>query len=143
MLTPFYFNEKEGEDLTRVHAYDAGADIRSAIDTEVLAWGKAIIPTGVYAAIPDGYVGILKSRSGLAAKHDIEVGAGVIDAGYRSEIKVVLRNFSNQPYFVEAGNKIAQMLIIPVFLINWAQVDNINMLGDSERGVNGFGSSGK
>ena len=120
----------------RAHKYDAGYDILSSIDTVIPPKDKAIINTGLVVYIPQGCVGILKSRSGLAVKHDIEVGAGVIDYGYTGEVKVVLRNFGNERFIVNTGDKIAQLAVVPLYQ------DPDNYLLDDDRGTNGFNSTG-
>lgn len=141
MAVPKYYCENEN--LTRANHFDAGSDIKSGENINIPANGKALVKTNTFVAIPEGYVGILKSRSGMAAKHDIEVGAGTIDAPFRGQVKVLLRNLSDKDYQVEAGNRIAQMLVVPVLLSNFMRVDSIEKLGDTTRGVNGFGSSGR
>jgi dUTP pyrophosphatase len=94
--------------------------------------------------IPDNYYGRIASRSGLAVKHHIEVGAGVIDQGYRGEIMVLLRNFSDIPYEYKKGDKIAQFIITPYRSANEKIVYNIEeLIGKSDRGCDGFGSTGK
>ena len=132
----------KGENLSRANDTDAGADIRAAVDVNIKPYQSVLVPTGLHIEIPVGWAGIIKSRSGLAAKHDIEVGAGVIDSAYRGECKVLLRNYSSLPFQVEKGMKIAQLLIIPVMLAEFIEVDSLDDLSVSDRGNNGFGSSG-
>lgn len=128
----------EGQ-FKKAHKYDAGYDLLSTEDYIIHARDKAIVKTGLKVLIPKGYVGIIKSRSGLAAKHDLEHGAGVIDAGYTGEVLVLLRNHSDSTYIVHKGDKIAQMLILPV-----PQFETITVkeLPDTKRGANGFNSTG-
>lgn len=124
----------------KAHDTDAAYDIVSTEHCWVPPNGKAVVSTGLKMAIPRGYVGILKSRSGLSVKHDIEVGAGVIDSGYRGEVKVVLRNVGKHgSYEVHPGDKVAQMVIVklPELLI-----ERVESLDDSDRGAKGFNSTG-
>jgi len=122
------------------HDSDAGFDIKSNENVVIPANSYAIVSTCLKVAIPEGYVGILKSRSGMACKHGVETGAGVIDCSYRGYINVKLYNTSNKDYTVKIGDKITQMLIQKVNLLDWIEVDNLD---ETERGSNGFGSTGK
>lgn len=124
---------------TRAHDTDAGADLRSPIDTVVPAMGSRIIDTGVHIQLPHGYVGMLKSKSGLHVKHDI-TSEGVIDEGYTGAIKVKLYNHWDEPYSIERGDKITQLVVMPC---EYVQFDLVDDLEDSERGNGGFGSTGK
>lgn len=119
---------------------NAGLDIRSSEEVMIRPHTSEIIHTNLYVAIPKGCVGLLWSRSGLSCKNEIETGAGCIDSNYRGEIKVHLYNHSNKEYLIEKGDKITQMLTIPVVLEPYTKV---NELDDSDRGDKGFGSSGK
>lgn len=124
----------------KAHDTDAAYDIVATENCWVPPNGKHVVSTGLKMAIPKGYVGIIKSRSGLSVKHDIEVGAGVIDSGYRGEVKVVLRNLGKHgSYEVHPGDKVAQMVIVklPELLIN-----RVDSLDDSDRGAKGFNSTG-
>ena len=123
----------------RAHDTDAGADLRSPIETVVPASGSCIIDTGVHIQLPHGYVGMLKSKSGLNVEHGI-TSEGVIDEGYTGSIKVKLYNHCYSPYFVERGDKITQLVILPC---EYVQFDLVDDLEDSERGSEGFGSTGK
>ncbi len=120
---------------------DAGLDL-SACEGAVLAPGeRAVIPTGVAVEIPQGHAGFVQPRSGLAARHGIGVvnAPGLIDSGYRGEIRVVLINTDREHAFVvEPGMRIAQLVIAPVASVRLVEVDE---LAGSERGVRGFGSS--
>jgi dUTP pyrophosphatase len=102
---------------------------------------RATVPTGIALAIPPGHAGLVAPRSGLAAKHGISVvnGPGLIDAGYRGEIKVVLVNLSAVRFSIERGDRIAQLVVIPVVDQEYHIVDE---LPDSGRGSGGFGSTG-
>ncbi len=131
--------------MIRANPGDAGVDIRAVTMTKVTIGPQSseLIGTGLYVAIPHGHVGLIWSRSGLAVKYNIEVGAGCIDSGYRGEIKVLLRNFGESSFEVRHGDRIAQMILLPVCLTSWVGVESIEELGDTERGGGGFGSSGK
>lgn len=123
----------------RAHGTDAGADLRSPIETVVPARGSCIIDTGVHIQLPHGYVGMLKSKSGLNVEHGI-TSEGVIDEGYTGPIKVKLYNHSYSPYKIEQFDKITQLVILPC---EYVQFDLVDDLEDSERGGAGFGSTGK
>jgi dUTP pyrophosphatase len=120
---------------------DAGVDL-AACEGAVLEPGtRAVIPTGLAVEIPDGYAGLVLPRSGLAARHGIGVvnAPGLIDSGYRGEIRVVLLNSDrDQAFAVEPGMRIAQLVIAPVASVRLVEVDE---LATSERGARGFGSS--
>ena len=120
---------------------DAGLDL-AACERVVLAPGeRAVVPTGLAVEIPDGYAGFVQPRSGLAARHGIGIvnAPGLIDSGYRGEIRVVLLNTDPQVAFeVEPGMRIAQLVIAPVATVRLVEVDE---LVASERGERGFGSS--
>lgn len=139
VVTKIKRNPGMPNNLFKKHLLDAGRDIQSKEDKIVPANGRALISTGLYIAIPKGYVGLIWSRSGLSYKHGIQVGAGCIDATYRGEIKVLLYNFSDSVFEVKAGDRIAQLLIIQVSLEPLQEVDN---LPETERGEGGFGSTG-
>lgn len=124
---------------TRAHGTDAGADLRSPIETVVPARGSCIIDTGEHIQLPHGYVGMLKSKSGLNVEHGI-TSEGVIDEGYTGSVKVKLYNHCYSPYFVERGDKITQLVILPC---EYVKFDLVDYLEDSERGGEGFGSTGK
>ena len=125
--------------LTKAHDTDAGFDIYSPVDVEVPACGNVVIDTGVHVAIPLGCGGVLMSRSGLNVKHDI-LSTGLIDYGYTGSIRVKLYNHGYLPYQVKRGDRITQMIITPCFSLELQQVDELN---GSERGSDGFGSSGR
>ncbi len=127
---------------TRAHAADAGLDIYARDGQIVSAKESATFDTGVHVEIPEGYVGMLKSKSGLNCKHGI-VSEGVIDAGYTGSIVVKLHNHGGYDYKVNAGDKISQLVILPILTPELEQVDSVEELGITERGNNGFGSSGK
>lgn len=120
---------------------DAGADLRSTEDAVLKAGARLLVRTGVSIALPDGYVGLVHPRSGLAAKHGITVlnAPGTVDAGYRGEIMVTLLNTSDQDFAITRGDRIAQLVIQKFEKAQFLQVDE---LPGSERGETGFGSSG-
>ena len=121
---------------------DAGADLRSTVATVVPARGRVLVPTGVSIALPDGYVGLVHPRSGLAHKHGITVlnTPGTVDAGYRGEIAVNLYNSTDEDFAVEVGDRIAQLVIQQVERAQFIEVEH---LPGSDRGEGGHGSSGK
>lgn len=124
---------------TRAHSTDAGLDLYSR-DTTVITGKSAMkFDTGVHIEIPQGYVGFLKSKSGLNVKHGI-TSEGVIDAGYTGSIVVKLYNNEGLPYMVREGDKISQLVILPIITPELEEVDSLE---DTERGDNGFGSSGR
>lgn len=125
----------------RAHNLDAGLDLMSPIDTYVPAGGSVVIDTGVHVEIPEGYVGFLKSKSGLNVKHGI-TSEGVVDAGYQGSIRVKLYNHSlSGGYMIEKRDKISQLVILPVLLEELEQVDHFDT--ETERGTGGFGSTGR
>lgn len=125
----------------RAHNLDAGLDLMSPIDTYVPAGGSVVIDTGVHVEIPEGYVGFLKSKSGLNVKHGI-TSEGVVDAGYQGSIHVKLYNHSlSGGYMIEKRDKISQLVILPVLLEELEQVDHFDT--ETERGTCGFGSTGR
>jgi dUTP pyrophosphatase len=120
---------------------DAGLDLAAAERVELAPGARAIVGTGLAVAIPEGYAGFVQPRSGLAARHGISVvnSPGLIDSGYRGEIRVVLLNTDRaEPFSVEAGMRIAQLVVVPVPAV---AVLETGELPGSERGVRGFGSS--
>lgn len=125
---------------TRAHPGDAGLDLYADHYRVLSPMSQRLVDTGISVAIPYGYVGLIWPRSGLSAKHGISVDAGVIDAGYRGPVKVLMTNSSDREYTVLPGDKIAQLLIQPVALIEPVEVDELD---DTERNDGAFGSSGK
>ena len=121
------------------HKTDAGADLRSPIETVVPAHGSVVIETGVHVEIQEGYVGMLKSKSGLNVKHDL-IGTGTIDSGYSGSIRVKLYNLGDTDYQIHRGDKIIQMVILPCAYCEFTQVDKF---AETERGDGGFGSTGR
>ncbi|MBA3654449.1 MAG: dUTP diphosphatase, partial [Actinobacteria bacterium] len=125
------------------HPGDAGADLVAREDAVLEpGGGRALVPTGVAIALPDGYAGFVQPRSGLALRHGVTClnTPGLIDAGYRDEVKVLLVNTDpHQPYKVTRGDRIAQLVIKAVERVSFTDVDT---LPESSRGTGGFGSTG-
>ncbi|MEX2557658.1 MAG: dUTP diphosphatase [Actinomycetota bacterium] len=127
----------------RAHPGDAGFDLRSAVDLVLAPGERALIPTGLAVAIPDGFAGLVQPKSGLAARHGLGLvnAPGLIDAGYRGEIKVIAINLDpREPFEVHRGDKIAQLVVYPVPATTLREVSE---LPESERGSGGFGSTGR
>lgn len=124
---------------TRAHEYDAGLDLYSRETQIVSAKESAIFDTGVHIELPPGTVGMLKSKSGLNVKHGI-TSEGVIDVGYTGSIVVKLYNHSGYDYKVNEGDKISQLVILPVLTLD---VELVDKLDETERGNSGFGSTGR
>ncbi len=125
----------------RAYSGDAGLDLSSCERVELAAGERALVPTGLAVAIPEGFAGYVQPRSGLAAKHGISIvnTPGLVDSGYRGELLVNLVNTDpEEPFVVEEGMRIAQLVILELPEIELVEVDT---LPDSERGVRGFGSS--
>ena len=121
------------------HSGDAGADLKASKGCTVPARGKCLVSTGLSIALPDGHVGLIWPRSGLAVKHSIDCGAGVIDANYRGEVKILLFNHSDDDFTIESGDRIAQLLIQKVESVNFTPVDSLE---ETARNQAGFGSTG-
>jgi len=131
------------EAVVPAHAYagDAGLDLAACERAELGPGERVVVGTGLAVAIPEGYAGFVQPRSGLAARHGISVvnAPGLIDSGYRGEVRVVLLNTDRAEAFViEPGMRIAQLVVLPVPALELVEVDE---LPESERGVRGFGSS--
>lgn len=121
---------------------DAGADVYSTIDCEIPPGGRALIPTGIAIALPDGYAAFAHPRSGLAIKHGIGIAnaPGTIDAGYRGELKMILINHDqSQSFSIKRGDRIAQLVFQKV---ETAEFIEVSELPGSGRGLDGFGSTG-
>ena len=131
--TPFYATEKS-----------AGMDIKANIETPITLapLERAMVPTGLYIALPEGTEAQIRPRSGLAAKHGVTVlnTPGTIDADYRGEIKVILVNLSSTEFIINPGERIAQMVVARYEHVEW---DSVELLDETERGVGGFGSTGR
>jgi dUTP pyrophosphatase len=125
----------------RAYSGDAGLDLAACDRHELGPGERAVVGTGLAVAIPEGFAGFVQPRSGLAARHGISVvnAPGLVDSGYRGEIRVVLLNTDrSKPFVVEPGMRIAQLVVLPVPELELAEVGE---LPESERGVRGFGSS--
>ena len=121
----------------------AGMDLKAAIKEpiELDSLCRAMVPTGLYIALPEGYEAQIRPRSGLAAKHGVTVcnSPGTVDVDYRGEIKVILVNLSKDKFVINPGERIAQMVIAKYEKIEW---DEVEVLDETERGAGGFGSTG-
>lgn len=120
---------------------DAGYDIHAIADCELAPGERALLPTGLVMEIPPGHVGLIKDRSSLALA-GIHCLAGVIDSAYRGEVKILLINLGQRGYPIQAGQKIAQLLVMPVYTEAIEEVSDPGELSASERGAGGFGSTG-
>lgn len=122
----------------------AGLDLRANIDTPITLQPlqRCLVPTGLYIALPEGYEAQVRPRSGLAIKKGITVlnSPGTIDADYRGEICIILVNLSNEPFVIEDGERVAQMVIARHEQAEWEETDTLD---ETERGAGGFGHSGK
>ena len=125
---------------TRANDSDAGYDLYSTESLPITPSSRQAICTGICVEIPKGYYGRIAPRSGLALKAGVDVLGGVIDSGYRDEIKVILINLGETLVSIDEGDRIAQLIIEKCEDIEWENVDSLN---DSERGESGFGSSGQ
>jgi len=121
----------------------SGMDLLAAVEEDLILQpgGRAVVPTGLFIAVPVGYEAQVRARSGLALKKGICVlnGPGTIDADYRGEVGVILGNLGDQPFVVERGMRIAQMVVCPVVQV---ELSEVAALSETERGAGGFGSSG-
>lgn len=140
-------SDKIGNSIPLPYYASAGAaalDLHACINEAVVipAGGQAVILTGIAAAIPEGYVGIMASRSSMGIRHGVQFcnGIGVIDSDYRGELRVGLHNFRGEDYVVEPGDRIAQLMIIPVMC---PEIEVVTRLPETERGTGGFGSTGR
>jgi dUTP pyrophosphatase len=124
------------------HPGDGGTDLFSRIDTVLEPRERQMVPTGIAVAVPDGYAGLVVPRSGLAVSHGIGVvnAPGLLDAGYRGEVNVILVNHGREPFTINRGDRIAQLVVVPVVVQEFVEVDE---LPASSRGDGGFGSTGR
>ncbi len=124
------------------HPGDAGLDLYAADTTTLQPGERALVPCGIAIAIPEGHVGLVNPRSGLAVDHGLTVlnGPGTIDAGYRGELKVLLINLGQDAVEIRHGERIAQLLLLPVALVDVREVDRLDV---TSRGSGGFGSTGR
>jgi len=119
----------------------AGLDLRAAEACEIASGGRALVPTGLSIALPPGFEGQVRPRSGLAIKHGVTVlnAPGTIDCDYRGEVKVILVNFGDVPFRIARGDRIAQLIVAPVTRVAVAEAESLDA---TARGSGGFGSSG-
>jgi dUTP pyrophosphatase len=124
-------------------ALAAGFDLCASEPCTVAPGGvAALVRTGLAFALPEDTVGLIKSRSSLAAKHQIEAGAGVIDADYRGEVSILLRNFGDREFVVRPGDRVAQLVVLQLRRFVGTNEVEAHQLGDTDRGAGGFGSTG-
>ena len=126
----------------RANTGDAGMDVSSVVDVVVPPRGQAMVSTGISIQIPMDCYARIAPRSGLAAKHGIDVGAGVVDSSYRGEIKVILFNHTDEHFEVKVGDRIAQLVFERIYVPHDLKVVPYESLLESDRGVDGFGSTG-
>lgn len=132
---------KEGAKIpTFAHQGDAGADLYAVEETTITPNSRGLVPTGIAMEIPEGHVGLVWDKSGLAVKAGITTLAGVIDAGYRGEISIAIFNTTSELYVFHMGDKVAQILIQKIEHPTFIQVD---ALTDTSRSDGGFGSTGR
>jgi dUTP pyrophosphatase len=125
----------------RAYSGDAGLDLAACERVELAPGARAVVGTGLAVAIPEGYAGFVQPRSGLAARHGITIvnTPGLVDSGYRGELRIILLNTdASEAFVVEHGMRIAQLVVVPIPEFELLEVDE---LPESERGVRGFGSS--
>lgn len=133
-----FVSENENQ-LKKKHRFDAGLDICCSRDFTIPKRSSTVVGTGLQVQVPEGYVGLVWSRSGLSVRHKIEVGAGCIDAGYRGEVLVHLYNHSDEDISFSAGDRIAQLITLPIYYQPYYKAENLD---DADRGNKGFGSTG-
>jgi dUTP pyrophosphatase len=124
-------------------AGDAGLDVMARVDVTITPGGRALVPTGIAFALPEGFAGFVQPRSGLALRHGVTVlnAPGLIDSGYRDELKVLLVNLDPvEPFEVHRGDRIAQLVVQAVARVEWTPVEGLDA---SERGAGGFGHTGR
>lgn len=125
------------------HPTDCGADVSAVEETKLEAGETKIVKTGLAVAVPAGYEIQVRPRSGLSLKSGLRIAntPGTIDADYRGEIGIIMTNTKDIPYVIDKGMKIAQLVIAPTPMINWVEVSSVEALGNTERGIGGFGST--
>lgn len=145
MIDSYYITyctvENNGYVPDRAYADDAGADLKTPERVVIHEHQREVIDTGVSVAIPEKYFGMVAEKSGLASK-GISIMGGIIDSSYRGHIRVIVQNNTGAPYIFEAGDKIAQLIIIPCIPCQFVKVDELED-GKTDRASNGFGSTGK
>lgn len=136
-------NRSRFENPSYATPLSAGMDLKADLEVPVILGPleRAMIPTGLFIALPEGYEAQVRPRSGLAAKKGISVlnSPGTVDADYRGEIRVILVNLSNEPFTVMPGERIAQMVVARHERVEW---ENVEVLSETARGEGGFGSTG-
>ena len=130
---------KESRHPTKGSTDSTGYDLYSTEETEILPWKRKVVGTQIAIKVSKGMYGHIAPRSGLAAKHRIDVGAGVIDADYRGEVKILLINHSNMKFDIKGGDRIAQLVLERISL---AELNEVSELDEIQRGKRGFGSTG-
>ena len=121
---------------------DAGYDLYSVAEYVLAPQQRVLVETGLHIEIPLNYVGLVKDRSSVASA-GLHTMAGVIDSSYRGELKILILNVGDSDYTISIGQKIAQLVIVPIYTETVELVDSLEMLTDTDRGVEGFGSTGK
>ena len=126
---------------TYAHPGDAGADLCTTVDVRLAPGERALLPTGLAMALPQGYVALVHPRSGLAARCGLSIvnTPGTVDADYRGEVKVILANLGEEDFTVRRGDRIAQLVVAPVVQARWTEVESLD---ETARGAGGFGSTG-
>ena len=140
-------SEKIGREIPLPYYATEGAaavDLHACIDEAVTLppGGRALLPTGLAAAIPAGHVGLLAVRSSMGIRHGVTLstGVGVIDSDYRGQVHVGLHNLSGEPYTVQPGDRVAQLMVVPVAA---PEIEVVDALPETVRGAGGFGSTGR
>ncbi|HVQ43570.1 MAG TPA: dUTP diphosphatase [Candidatus Saccharimonadia bacterium] len=136
---------KSRHPLPEYHTAGAAAlDVRANLEAPVTLGplGRALVPTGLFVAVPEGYEMQVRPRSGLAAKHGVTTvnAPGTIDSDYRGELKIIMVNLSDEPYTIEDGDRVAQVLVKPVERVEWVEVEAHD---ETERGEQGYGHTGR
>lgn len=142
LVVPITRLDKNVELPAYAYEGDAGLDLRASADVTLQPFGRALVPTGLAIAIPDGYAGFVQPRSGLAIKQGLSIlnTPGLIDAHYRGELKIIAINLDPQnPIEIHAGDRIAQLVIQRVPTVRLTEVETLEA---TDRGAGGFGSSG-
>ena len=140
----FFLSEEAKEKGVEFHPPrdgDAGYDVRSAEAVVIPTGEQAMVSTGLHLAVPNGWVALAKDRSSMAAKR-IYTHGGVIDSGYRGEVRIMLSNESDESYHIEVGDKITQLVVVH-HLVGGVEAESLEQLGETDRGAGGFGSTGR
>lgn len=128
---------------TRGSASAAGLDLAAAVGIVIAPQAQVLISTGLSMVIPEGYYGRIAPRSGFSYKNKCFVNAGVIDSDYRGELKILMYNASDREVVVNAGDKVAQLILERISMVNPVEVTDVNAISETERGSGGFGSTDK